>query len=305
MQPHIFKHLQPGMAKEALDRISTDTCLEPPDKEQRDRENTRFWRTICGSSLAHRLGATDNSPRSLCVFDTYYLSYYSYLYDWLPVQGLAGKDVLEVGLGFGTVGQLLSSARANYTGLDIAAEPVGLMNLRLQSLGLPGHAVEGSILDAPFPERSFDYVVAIGSLHHTGDVERAIAEVSRVLRPGGRLIMMVYYAYSYRMWIKRKLRLFKDLLLDVGGVSSYTGDPDERAMYDTNLQGQPAPNTVFLSKRQLRRIARRSGLRVERASPQNAHVSLPLRLLGFTRDRALKTWARYIGTDLYAVLKKR
>jgi SAM-dependent methyltransferase len=272
------------------------------DTARANQENAEFWETLCGSGLAKHLGATDYSRRSFCIFDAFFMAYYSYLYKWLPVEQLAGKDVLEVGLGYGTLGQLIASARARYTGLDVAAAPVGVMELRLREFELPGNAVRGSILDAPFDDESFDYVVSIGCLHHTGDIERALREVARLLRPGGKLVTMMYYAYSYRMWWKRGFRLFGDLFRDLLGRTDYQGDPDERAAFDADESGAPAPHTAFLSKRQLRRLARRCGLLVERAGTENALPEPPFSR--FSRETLLRTVGTRWGTDLYAVLRK-
>lgn len=266
-------------------------------------KNEEFWEMLCGSGMAKALGATDFTPRSLQIFDTFFMGYYSYVYDWLPVTELAGKDVLEVGLGYGTIGQLLAAARSNYTGLDVAKAPVNLLNKRLELFGLPGKAVQGSILSAPFDDASFDYVVAFGCLHHTGDIQQALKEVSRLLRPGGKLIMMVYYAYSYRMLYQRKAGILKEMLADILGKANYNGDPNERALYDTNEEGEAAPHTVFVSKRQLSRMARNAGLIVERAGTENSNgYEAPFKKI--SRERALKTYAKWIGGDLYAVLSK-
>jgi len=253
--------------------------------------------------MARDLGATDFTPRSLQIFDTFFMAYYSYVYDWLPVTELAGKDVLEVGLGYGTIGQLLAAARCNYTGLDIASAPVALIDKRLELFGLPGKGVQGSILDAPFEDASFDYVVAFGSLHHTGGIDKALAEASRVLRPGGKLIMMVYYAYSYRMWYQRRLGLLKDIFADIRGATWYDGTDREKKLYDHDDEGQVPPHTAFVSKRQLRRMADRAGLVVDRAGTENsAGYEAPFRKV--SRERAIKTYAKWIGGDLYARLSK-
>ena len=86
-----------------------------------------------------------------------------------------GKKVLEVGLGYGTLGQLIASRNADYYGADIAEGPVANMRRRLSWLGLPeDHAVQASVLELPFEDATFDYVYSIGCLHHTGDLERSV-----------------------------------------------------------------------------------------------------------------------------------
>src|SRR5579883_287507 len=233
-----------------------------PEVVKLDSDNADFWNVICGSGLAQQLGATDHSTRSLAIVDAFYLAYYQYLFKWLDFDSFANKKVLEVGLGYGTVSQFIASSRADYTGLDIAKAPVDLVNLRMKMLGLNGQAVQGSILDAPFEKDAFDYVVAIGCLHHTGNIKQAMTEVARLLKPGGRLIMMVYYSYSYRMWHQRGFGLIQELIKDFSGSSYYSGSSEERGLYDTNNEALPAPHTLFVSKKQLNRLAKMTGLKV-------------------------------------------
>jgi SAM-dependent methyltransferase len=268
-----------------------------------DEQNADYWQMLCGSMMARDLGATDFTHRSLSIFDTFYMSYYSYVYDWLPLTAISGKDVLEVGLGYGTISQQIAAARTRYIGLDVASGPVDLVNKRLELFGLPGEARQGSILEAPFEDESFDVVVAFGCLHHTGDIQKALKEVSRILRPNGQLVMMVYYAYSYRMIYQRRLGILKEMFADFMGKTNYGGDPAERALYDVNDDGIEAPHTVFVSKRQLRRMAKAAGLDVMRTQTENCAQEPPFSKI--TRERGLKTYARYIGGDLYAILKKQ
>ena len=89
---------------------------------------------------------------------------------------------------------------ADYHGLDIAAGPVEMARHRLASVpgARPEQVQQGSVLELPVPDASFDLVASIGCLHHTGDLFGAIQEVRRVLRPGGRLVLMVYNRRSLR-----------------------------------------------------------------------------------------------------------
>ena len=61
---------------------------------------------------------------------------------------LRDRDVLEVGLGYGTVGQKIAESGARYTGLDIAQGPVDGLNHRLAQSGLPGRAIQGIDLES-------------------------------------------------------------------------------------------------------------------------------------------------------------
>src|SRR6516225_6835891 len=112
-----------------------------------DAENAQFWDELCGSQIARLLGITDASPASLKRFDDWYLAFYPYLFLHIPFDDMKDKDVLEVGLGYGTVTQRLAEAGARLTGLDIAEGPVAMANSRLRQAGLTGSAYRGSILE--------------------------------------------------------------------------------------------------------------------------------------------------------------
>ena len=168
-----------------------------PDQSAVDAANSAFWNELCGSAAARSLGITGNDPVSLKKFDDWFFQFYPYLDGFIDFPSLYDRDVLEVGLGYGTVGQRVAEFGARYTGLDIAQGPVDGFNHRLAQCGLPGRAVQGSILNPPFDSASFDTVIAIGCYHHTGDLPLAIANTAKLLRPDGHAIIMIYNAANY------------------------------------------------------------------------------------------------------------
>ena len=220
--------------------------------------NAAFWNEPCGSQAARMLGVTDASIESLRKFDDWYFKFYPYLNSYIPFTDLKGKDVLEVGLGYGTVSQKLAESACNYVGLDIAKGPVELVNHRLKQNHLAGHAELGNILEPHFATESFDFIIAIGCLHHTGDME-AILRCYELLRQGGTFKFMVYSAYSYRRWIISFVPTFKYWLRELGGYRGVIGSRNagERAAYDINLEGLEAPHTDLISKNSLRFLCKR------------------------------------------------
>lgn len=263
------------------------------------QKNAAYWDEMCGSHLAKSLGITDSKPDSLKRFDDWYFDYYPYLAEHIPFKQLQGKSVLEIGLGYGSVSQRLADAGALYQGLDIAAGPVGLVNTRLAQLGLPGSARQGSILEAPFADESFDHVIAIGCLHHTGDLVKGITECRRLLKPDGSLIMMVYYAYSARRYMQETsttLRYAWREFCGYRGVVELTG-AQARASYDTNSEGHAAPHTDAISGRSLMHLLRD----FKSASYRIENISQEPPFRRYTREQLLKTkWPQRLGLDIYA-----
>lgn len=270
---------------------------------QLDVRNAQFWDELCGTVEAKRLGVVDHGRESLQKFDRWYMGYYPYLSRHVPFERMHGRRVLEIGLGFGTVAQRIAEASADYVGLDIAANPVAMVNHRLRQNGLAGRAIRANMLNCPFEDRSFDWIVAIGCFHHTGNLQRCLDESWRVLLPGGRAVVMVYNAYSYRRWQDFRRETSRYFLWDKFGIGRpHTGaNKRERGSYDDNLQGEVAPETVFTSAAHMRRMTRRwSKLRVCR---ENIAVYEWL-FKNQSREAACLWFGPLCGLDLYCELQK-
>ena len=117
------------------------------------------------------------------------------------LDGLDLKDrkVLEIGLGQGADSEQLIRRGAQWSGLDLTAAAVDRLRARLDLRGLAFDELrQGSALDMPFADQSFDMVFSHGVLHHIPDVRKAQAEIARVLAPGGELVAMLYARRSLR-----------------------------------------------------------------------------------------------------------
>ena len=170
-----------------------------------------------------------------------------------------------------------------------------MVNHRLHQSGLPGEAFQGNILTPPFADGSFDAIVAIGCLHHTGDMGAAIAACRRLLAPGGLLIGMVYYAYSYRRLWNDPVRTIHYWVRELRGHSGTNRDGKTFA-YDQGQDGALAPSTEFVSIKSLQALCSRF---VDfRARTENASQEAPFGRL--TRDQLLASpLPRLFGLDLY------
>jgi SAM-dependent methyltransferase len=263
-----------------------------------DQTNEEFWNELCGTSLARSLGINDHSKESLERFDRAYLEFYPYLLKYVDLDYLGGRRVLEIGLGYGTLGQKIAEAGADYVGLDIAEVPVRMICHRLQLHGLGGFGLRGSALRLPFAANCMDSVVSIGCLHHTGNVQQGVDEIYRVLKRGGRAVLMVYNQFSYRQWARWPTSTLRAWLRDLGLVLEEASVTEaQRRTYDSDAAGQAAPETVFLSIRRLRQMLGRFS-RVEFRKENNEN------LLSFPRACLLPYLGRSLGLDIYIQTEK-
>ncbi len=100
-----------------------------------------------------------------------------------------GRDILEIGAGSGSVAQQLLSRNPELAWVAIDIDPHMTQAAATRLLGFPNASAKTADATAmPFPDASFDSVVSCLMLHHIVDWERAVAEVARVLRPGGTFL---------------------------------------------------------------------------------------------------------------------
>ena len=120
------------------------------------------------------------------------------------------KRVLEVGFGAGTDFIQWLRAGARVSGVDLTEEALANVRHRIQVYGLP-QPENLQVADAenlPFPASTFDLGYSWGVLHHTPNTEKALAELVRVVRPGGEIKIMLYNRrgmYAWKMWVKHAL----------------------------------------------------------------------------------------------------
>jgi 2-polyprenyl-3-methyl-5-hydroxy-6-metoxy-1,4-benzoquinol methylase len=110
----------------------------------------------------------------------------------------ADKKVLDYGCGNGYVLHKYAENNASVFGLDITEKAIELSKKRFQLYGLEGkfNVVDGNSI--PFENNYFDVVCSMGVLHHISNPEPMIAELERVLKPEGKIIIMLYNKRSFK-----------------------------------------------------------------------------------------------------------
>lgn len=154
----------------------------------------------------------------------------------MPVAALAGKRVLEVGSGAGGHSALFASKGARVTALDLTRDRARATQAKFDLLAAPGcGAAQGDAESLPFADGTFDIVYSNGVLHHSPRTDVAIAEVLRVLKPGGRAVVMLYCKSSFHYWFTLFLctGLLKGAMFKsrdwVGRATEWIGDAPQTA----------------------------------------------------------------------------
>jgi SAM-dependent methyltransferase len=131
----------------------------------------------------------------------YYERFDPYILDKRPlVRELVGKafetnfpdkidKLLDVGCGTCFYFPLLSKHAETLMGVDVCIPMLDVAQELIDSKGLANcHVRESSAMELPFEDNSFDVVHSWDFLHHVPDVKKAISEIVRVLKPGGRYV---------------------------------------------------------------------------------------------------------------------
>jgi len=190
----------------------------------------QFWQEHpCGTKFA------DAAPGSRRFFEL--VEQHRYQKEWhipLAADFASGKGrrVLEIGCGLGTDGAQFAKAGAEYTGIDLTEAAIELARKRFNLSSLPGTFQTGDAEKLVFPDNTFDIVYSHGVLHHTPDIQSAVKEIHRVLRPGGCAKVMLYHrnSYNYRINISLLRRAGVHLLRWDAGVKLVqllTSEPEE------------------------------------------------------------------------------
>lgn len=252
-------------------------------------EVRKFWQEhpLCVAGIPHEPGSEEFFAAYNSLRESIEPIAYSYaLHEYKDFQG---KKVLDVGSGNGYVLSKYAAEGASVFGIDITEAGIGLCRRRFEYLGLTGDFRVADAQAIPFPDNTFDCVCSMGVLHHVPDTQKALDEIFRVLKPGGRLIVMFYhrnsakYQFLYRAW------------------SVVTGKPMQQLVNEFDGVGNPK-GSVFSKSELAGMLTRFSDVRMHVG--YLATSDIVLRGARYLPPNLFKPLAPWLGWNLYAKAKK-
>ena len=134
----------------------------------------------------------------------YYDEFYAESRRGMDYGKYAGKSVLEVGCGLGANAMHFAQAGANVTAIDLSDTSVRCAKQLFAYRGLAATIEQGNAEKLGYPDESFDMVCSLGVLMLVPNIELAVSEIHRVLKPGGEVMVMLYNRWSW-YWLLTKL----------------------------------------------------------------------------------------------------
>jgi len=113
--------------------------------------------------------------------------------------GDSDTRLLDAGCGVGLFTRHYCGLGFRVSAVDLTEAAVEITRRSLKLYDLNADVQQGSVEHLPFDDNSFDYIVSNGVIHHTPNTEEAVREFYRVLKPGGKASVAIYY----RNWLLR------------------------------------------------------------------------------------------------------
>jgi ubiquinone/menaquinone biosynthesis C-methylase UbiE len=139
------------------------------------------------AALGHRYSLYPEIPR-IAAFDSF-----------------RDRQVLEIGVGQGADHFMFAKSGAKLAGVDLTEKHCRMTRQFLNCYGLSSNIQNADACELPFLDSSFDHVYSCGVLLLIKNIEGAITEILRVLRPKGTVTVMLYNKRSIHYWVKTRL----------------------------------------------------------------------------------------------------
>jgi len=179
-----------ALAQQVLKLLPRDDAILLLDRKRLDA--IRAERAASAAAYFRKNAARWGDLRSLYVEET---RVEAELLRRLPAEGIG--DLLDIGTGTGRILELVAGRVGRGIGIDLSRDMLIVARANLLSAGLANCQVrQADMYRLPWTEPSFDAVTVHRVLHYAEDPARVIAEAARVLRPGGRLIVVDFAPHA-------------------------------------------------------------------------------------------------------------
>lgn len=170
---------------------------------------------------------------------------YPFLRPFAQFDRWAGKSVLEIGCGQGADLSQFAAHRARTFGYDLTMKHCRISREFVATMGARAAVARGDARTLPFADGTFDLVYSFGVLLLVQDLDAAIAEIHRVLKPGGTVMVMFYNSQSLHYYVKTLS--YYGMACDLGEVLG------PRRLVDWFTDGYGYPRTYHQTPDSLRR----------------------------------------------------
>jgi 2-polyprenyl-3-methyl-5-hydroxy-6-metoxy-1,4-benzoquinol methylase len=200
--------------------------------------------------------APDRKPHDNISFQRlfdYVLTNSPFLSAWFSGRTFKGQRVLDLGCGTGVFAALLARLGGVVSAIDLTEYGV---KTAVETAARQGVQVSVARMDAEnlaFKDAAFDFIYSWGVLHHTANMESAISEVYRILKPGGQGMMMVYHRRSIvyyglgLFWLLVKGKIFSGHSL-ASATNFYTDGYFHRYMTRAELSAMLARHGLMVAR---------------------------------------------------------
>jgi ubiquinone/menaquinone biosynthesis C-methylase UbiE len=218
-----------------------------------------------------------------------------------PYERYRGQAVLEVGCGQGGMAQMWAERGAKVVAVDLNPDAIARTCRRFELFGLAGrgHMIQQEDANAlSFADSSFDYAYSWGVLHHSPHLDRSVAELARVVKPGGRFGVMLYNRHSLLyacqiVYLEGMVHAERRFLSPLQLASRYTDGHQEEGN----------PHTWPITRREARQIfapyTSRLDIRVLGTEIDWVLRQIMPGLVKYLPRTVLKAWARRWGWSLW------
>lgn len=156
-----------------------------------------------------------------------------------------GLKVLDYGCGNAYVLSQYAKHGAEVYGVDITETAIRLSKERFALMGLQGTFIKNDGQHILCEDNTFDIACSMGVLHHFEKPERVVDELYRVLKPDGKIIVMLYNKYSFRNMVTFPHQKYF-------GTTKYRGKPLQQIRNMSN--GDNCPLTLVYSKSEAKKL---------------------------------------------------